>query len=1326
MTEAANKKTPFRYFYYLKLLSASLLIVTLILLLILTWAISTTSGLEWLHKKLQNSLPELSIGKLEGKLIGPLKAENILYNNNDIDISIKELKLDWQAIALFKARLLIDSLTISNVEIYQSPATEKTEPAKEEKALSIKEIFDQLKPPVTIEIRNIRIDDAQFYQGSKKESPPAEIKLNSFVFQGIFDQDGLTIQSIAIDSDKGSVKGHAQLYTINHKDIEGTFDWSIPGDNMAVINGKTTLSGQLERLNINSELQAPYQSSVKLLLQNLPEKIDANGKIHLNDIVLNEINKQWPDYRINGESKISGNPSNIEASNLFNIEIDTLNKFQLNTTAQWLKSQLNINGSIITTAPAKILKPATLNFKGDIKTDNNIPDINISTHWENISWPLLYTEPAGSGSSTNSLLDIPKGQAFIQGNIESYNFKVSTDIQSTTNTENITGKLNIIGKGDSNAINLETLVLNGPLGEITGNGNFTHSPQVAVNLNLSGENINPGLILPNWPGDLGFNALITTVKDSQQNNIITSEIDASGKLRNHPVSLKTKALYGNNTVDIQTLKLTSGKSLITASSQLTQNQQLSGEWKLSSSDLSELLPNFSGKLYSQGKINSNLNSTAFLETFVDMQLEGSSIGFNDIKIGKADIKTNIDWQDISAKDKSSTTIYLDNIAINNTQIESVEVSGKGASQNHQLTVDLQSHDIDINTVLSGQFTTANQITEWLFSISDATLSLQELAPWKLEQNASGGVATNKQYIKNHCWKTEITDNNQNVSQKTGSLCLEGLNQGNIVQSRFAIKNLPSEYFSPLLPSDVEWKNSLINGNGSLSSVAQELKMNIAIDTTSGQFTWQPVTSNNTPPQSITVEPGKVAINNDNSGLTASLSFPLERQKGLYANIDIKNNTKRFNKRQIAGKVGLDLNNLTPFTAFIPDASDLKGELTGEWQLKGSIAEPEINGNLSMENGQVRLNGPGVFLENIALTLSGNQQKGILYQLSAVSGGGAIKVDGTADLNHKTPHINLMVTGNDVQLFATEEASLFVSPDITVKTNNEIIDIKGTLAIPKASITPKKVPASVVTTSADQVIIDSRQKKSDNKVKQKVVSDLKLILGDEVTMDGFGFKGRATGNLQVVKEVEGVTLGNGEIAIVDGEYRAFGQGLVIEKGNIIFAGGPINKPGVDVKALRRPAEGITVGVYARGSIAQPELTVFSEPSMTQSEQLSWLILGRPLEQSSEGEGNAINRLLLSMSLNRGDSLLNRFGDSLNLDTLSIKSGSGEAGAASDNDLAELVLGKYLSPDLYVSYGIGLFKPVNVLSLEYSLNRHWKLVSETSAESSGGDLIYTIEK
>jgi len=56
---------------------------------------------------------------------------------------------------------------------------------------------------------------------------------------------------------------------------------------------------------------------------------------------------------------------------------------------------------------------------------------------------------------------------------------------------------------------------------------------------------------------------------------------------------------------------------------------------------------------------------------------------------------------------------------------------------------------------------------------------------------------------------------------------------------------------------------------------------------------------------------------------------------------------------------------------------------------------------------------------------------------------------------------------------------------------------------------------------------------------------------------------------------------------------------------------------------------------------------------------------------------------------------------------------------------LVLGKYLSPRLYVSYGISFTEQLNTLKLRYSLSDRWTVKTEVGT-ARGADLVYTIEK
>jgi len=60
----------------------------------------------------------------------------------------------------------------------------------------------------------------------------------------------------------------------------------------------------------------------------------------------------------------------------------------------------------------------------------------------------------------------------------------------------------------------------------------------------------------------------------------------------------------------------------------------------------------------------------------------------------------------------------------------------------------------------------------------------------------------------------------------------------------------------------------------------------------------------------------------------------------------------------------------------------------------------------------------------------------------------------------------------------------------------------------------------------------------------------------------------------------------------------------------------------------------------------------------------------------------------------------------------------------NDAASLVLGKYLSPRLYVSYGVGLTAALSALKLRYTLGNRWVIKTEAGSRQSV-DLEYTTE-
>jgi translocation and assembly module TamB len=189
---------------------------------------------------------------------------------------------------------------------------------------------------------------------------------------------------------------------------------------------------------------------------------------------------------------------------------------------------------------------------------------------------------------------------------------------------------------------------------------------------------------------------------------------------------------------------------------------------------------------------------------------------------------------------------------------------------------------------------------------------------------------------------------------------------------------------------------------------------------------------------------------------------------------------------------------------------------------------------------------------------------------------------------------------------------------------------------------------------------------------------------------------------------------------------------------------VTKPAVDLYATRHPQSDVTVGVRVRGTLNKPELSLQSDPAMPREEQLSWLVLGRPLDASSASDRSALTSAALSLGLSGGDYFAQRIGKGIGLDTLSIGSVVRDNAVAADagtiqgsqaslnrgayqdqTQAAQLTLGKYLTPKLFVSYGVSLFQPGQTFRLLYDLGHGFKLQSETGV-ASGADLVYTFER
>jgi translocation and assembly module TamB len=149
--------------------------------------------------------------------------------------------------------------------------------------------------------------------------------------------------------------------------------------------------------------------------------------------------------------------------------------------------------------------------------------------------------------------------------------------------------------------------------------------------------------------------------------------------------------------------------------------------------------------------------------------------------------------------------------------------------------------------------------------------------------------------------------------------------------------------------------------------------------------------------------------------------------------------------------------------------------------------------------------------------------------------------------------------------------------------------------------------------------------------------------------------------------------------------------------------------------------VTAGFRVNGSARTPELSVFSDPAMGQANALSYIVAGKPLDQigSGTGEGDALQSAARQLGTAAGGLLAKNVGKRLGVDEFGIKDSASIGGAA-------LTVGQYLSPRLYLGYGVGLFEPGQVVTLRYRLSRSLALEAEQGTLNSRASIEFRKEK
>ena len=332
-------------------------------------------------------------------------------------------------------------------------------------------------------------------------------------------------------------------------------------------------------------------------------------------------------------------------------------------------------------------------------------------------------------------------------------------------------------------------------------------------------------------------------------------------------------------------------------------------------------------------------------------------------------------------------------------------------------------------------------------------------------------------------------------------------------------------------------------------------------------------------------------------------------------------------------------------------------------------------------------------------------------------GGSVTLDGRFRWPEGVMNGSMRLKGDRLLVADTPEYRIVASPDLTVTANTNGYLVTGQVHIPSALIAPKDLTTSV-STSLDERVVGIDTEEDAPSTLERVRSQIDVVLGDDVRVDSYGLKAKLGGAVTVLTRPADVARGQGAINVLSGEYKAFGQDIRIARGRLSYDNTPLSQPTLDLVAERRiEDEDVTVAINVRGQLDQPFITITSTPAMSSNEALSFLLTGHSVDTLQSGEVQALDTAAQSLAISGGGLLLGGIGSRLGFDQVSVE--------RSGTDDTAVVLGKYLNPKLFVSYGISVAEAINTIKLRYTLSKKWSVKAEAGLDQSA-DLEYRIER
>ncbi|WP_151837972.1 MULTISPECIES: translocation/assembly module TamB domain-containing protein [unclassified Acinetobacter] len=718
--------------------------------------------------------------------------------------------------------------------------------------------------------------------------------------------------------------------------------------------------------------------------------------------------------------------------------------------------------------------------------------------------------------------------------------------------------------------------------------------------------------------------------------------------------------------------------------------------KLNAPALYELYPGLRGRAYGSLNVQSKPRLRATANIMVD------NFAFNDlVTIRSLRVQGELPTSETTPTQLTAT---LDRLRNGNREIEQATVNLAGTRKAHVLKVESKNRQSNFYLQLAGGFNPKN---DWLGQLQKGNFTSRNI---RLVQNQSAPIiyttAQQELYIGQHCWQSSSSqlclDQPARMSKEKGSFS-------------FITKNLDLKDFTAFMPEGLAVTGQLNGYAKAAWANGSHPKLDARLVTRKGEIGLA-ADDPQDPATTVTYDELSLIAKSISEGLLFRVDMKTPDIGTGYANVIID---PFQNNMPMRGEVAFDDVQLKVFKPFIKDVRSMAGTLSLAGKVNGTLTQPQVTGEMRLKNGAISMISLPVNLSNIQL-YSSIRQDSASIDGAFNSGQGVGRLKGSFDWKND-PHLNLTLKGDNLLVRQAPMITAIVEPDLTLDVYpfNQRLSLKGTIDVPRARISMPESSATVVNLSPDVRVVQQGQDLLATLKAAKpwdIRADMTVTLGNQVIFQGFESTIPLAGRLHLSQRgLETAMRANGAIGVSQKvKIEAYGQSLDLNRAIARF-NGPLANPTLDIDA-NKPVQGSMVGVRVTGTATVPNIQIYNDAGLSEQEALNALLTGRINEGNSglsntEGFKSDVNNTIaaagISMGLGGTRALTNQIGRTFGLSGLALD-------AQGTGDDTQVSLTGYITPDLFIRYGIGVFTPVNKLTLRYQMNRRLYLEASQSLE------------